>query len=87
MKYIVTIAAVLIVTLPLMVLAQEPENSVSGDKERVEAMPGKNTYQHDHRKMKGLPSSTNSKTSDQTEDSGQKDEAKKHDHRKEHKHQ
>jgi hypothetical protein len=87
MKYIVTIAAVLIVTLPLVALAQEPVNSPSGDKESVEAMPGTNNYQHDHRKMKGLPSSTNSKTTDQTEDSEQKENSKKHDHRKEHKHQ
>ena len=87
MKYIVTIAAVLIVTLPLMVLAQEPEISASGDKESIETMPGTNTYQHDHRKMKGLPSSTESKTPEKTEDTKQKDSVNEHDHRKEHKHQ
>jgi len=87
MKYIVTIAAVLIVTVPLVVLAQEPENTASGDKESVEAMPGTYTYQHDHRKTKGLPSSTISKTTDETENTEQKNNLKKHDHRKEHKNQ
>ena len=87
MKYIVTIAAVLIVTVPLVVLAQEPVISASSDKESAEAIPGTNTYQHDHRKMKGLPSSTESKTTEKAEDTEQKDSVNNHDHRKDHKHQ
>jgi hypothetical protein len=89
MRTLTAFAAILAITTSAMGYTQEPDKAsgVQQSETSDSSMSENHPYKHDHRKMKGLPSSTNSKTGKQSEMEQQNDTEKKHDHRKDHKHQ
>ena len=77
------IAASMLISLPTMTLAQE---SLPADPTPEVSQPEQQRkYQHDHRKQKGLPSSTQSSAEEKKANHGTEKRKEGHDHQKEHK--
>jgi len=80
---ILSIAASMLISLPPMTLAQE---SLPADPAPEVSQPEQQSkYQHDHRKHKGLPSSTRSNAEEKKANDGKVKKKKGHDHQKAHK--
>tara|TARA_R110001592_G_scaffold332810_1_gene616395 strand:+ start:699 stop:953 length:255 start_codon:yes stop_codon:yes gene_type:complete len=76
-------AVSILISLPTIALAQEPQPS--GQEHEVNQSEQQDKFKHDHRKNKGLPSATQSNAADNEQNSDTKEKKKLHDHKEVHK--